>query len=371
MLSDTALDVCCGGAGSAFAVLFTNPLDVMRTRMQMQGDLCKKGSYEVHYRNVFQGIYRVSTEEGLAALQKGLRPSILWQFSQNGLRIGLYPMFKKGFQDVFDAGRRLCAATSREASTATRTTRGGGNENMLVCLCAGASSGAVGSFCASPFILVKTRLQSQRSPMEEKMLREFKQQNPAASVRTTGTQYHYNGIYDAFHSIYKAGGLRALWHGSRTAVKRTMVGSSTQLVSYDYVSRWLVSYGNARYPRQPTAEGMASVSWTAKDPRIHFTAALISSGFVVIFMNPFEVVMTRTYNHRATDTEYKGSLRASLAKVYRTEGIAGCYKGAGPMFARFAPHTVLTFLMYEYLKGKCGLTAPTPPPPQPASADKR
>lgn len=436
---NTALDVTCGGIASAIAGAATNPFDVMRTRMQVQGDLCRAGEFEQHYTSVWQGLRRVTHEEGFMALQKGMGAVVIWQFTQNGLRIGLYPVFRSGLESVFHGGQDLlrravmgadasAAAAARRSASTGRTSGSGPDAHFLTCLAAGAMSGAVGSFCASPFILVKTRLQSQRSPagQQQKMRGSGPTFGTAATAatgelssgsistaaktaasktvkvdltKTTGVQHHYRGIWDALHSIYTTGGgITALWHGSRTAMKRTMAGSSAQLVCYDYVSRMLIRFGNTYFPPPPphtTAGGSKnsrehnSRSWTAKDRRIHFTAALISSVAVVLCMNPFEVVMTRTYNHTAGHAAYSGSIRASIMEIYRAEGIRGCYKGAMPMFARFAPHTVITFLVYEYLKERVGLTPSSssasssatkqtaieststhslPPPPSPSSS---
>lgn len=465
---NTTLEVCCGGVGSCAAALLTNPLDIMRTRMQVQGDLCKTGEAVKHYRNIPQGLLRVAREEGICALQKGLVASMLWQFSQNGLRIGLYPVLQRGWERVAEETKGAlhvlvlpgdaCRSTARHSVTmntptnstsvqqecsstnripskeeggmrhshnanATISSRhpphestasasrertneihvgGGGSSSrgdgedrkttrpsMLVSLAAGASSGAIGSFCASPFILVKTRLQSQRgdygaacyfknmhagvprggstavgvsgggpSPSAAFTAASASSSSSAATTssaikKTIGTQYSYHGIRDAFATIYATAGIRGLWHGSRTAIKRTMVGSSVQLVSYDYASRLLLFYG------QQNRSSSSSPSLSAKDPLVHCTAAMLSSFMVVLFMNPFEVVMTRTYNHRAGDSNYGGTVRSAMAKVYRTEGIRGLYKGCGPMLARFAPHTVVSFVVYEWLRSQVGLSPST------------
>eukprot|EP00057_Strongylocentrotus_purpuratus_P026133 XP_011680607.1 PREDICTED: solute carrier family 25 member 35-like [Strongylocentrotus purpuratus] len=79
-----------GGAAAACAVLFTNPLEVVKTRFQLQGELKAWGAYQRHYRNVFHAFYTIGRYDGLLALQAGLPPAIIYQILQNGTRLGTY-----------------------------------------------------------------------------------------------------------------------------------------------------------------------------------------------------------------------------------------------------------------------------------------
>ena len=47
-----------------------------------------RGSYAVHYRNVFHAFYMVGKNDGLLALQKGLVPGLGFQLVMNGIRLG-------------------------------------------------------------------------------------------------------------------------------------------------------------------------------------------------------------------------------------------------------------------------------------------
>ena len=75
------------------ACLVTNPLEVIKIRIQLQGELQSRGQYTVHYRNVFHAFYTVATTESLISLQKGLIPALYYQFIMNGFRFGAYQMF--------------------------------------------------------------------------------------------------------------------------------------------------------------------------------------------------------------------------------------------------------------------------------------
>jgi solute carrier family 25 protein 34/35 len=84
------MEFVLGGLAAVIANVFTNPLDVVKIRMQLQGELKARGQYTVHYRNVFHAGYAIAKSEGLVALQKGLVPSIWQQFVLNAVRLGAY-----------------------------------------------------------------------------------------------------------------------------------------------------------------------------------------------------------------------------------------------------------------------------------------
>ncbi|XP_056129807.1 solute carrier family 25 member 34 isoform X2 [Lampris incognitus] len=75
---------CCG------ACVFTNPLEVVKTRLQLQGELLAKGTYQRHYRGVLQALWVVGRTDGLRGLQKGLSAGLMYQGLMNGVRLGSY-----------------------------------------------------------------------------------------------------------------------------------------------------------------------------------------------------------------------------------------------------------------------------------------
>ncbi|KAL7708559.1 mitochondrial carrier protein-like protein [Lotmaria passim] len=293
-----------GAVASMCATLVSNPFDVMRTRMQLQGELCKRGEYHVLYRNMAQGMMVMAQQEGLGALQKGLASAVLWQIAQNGVRVGLFPAVRAELSHAFNS------------------------DAMYVSVMAGALCGMVGSFISCPFQMVKTRLQSQRNTMTTLHGRNL-------SMATTGEQYDYTGVRDALRKIYNQGGIRALWSGASIATQRTMIGSATQLTAYDFAKT-----------KSCTMTGLS-----ASDIRVHICSAIFSATCVVVFMNPLDVVMTRSFNHPSGGPKvYSTNLAAATWKVYCVEGFSGLYKGSVALFSRSAPHNIATFVTLEYLR---------------------
>lgn len=54
------MDFLMSGLAACGACLFTNPLEVVKTRMQLQGELQSPGTYQRHYRNVFHAFITIA-----------------------------------------------------------------------------------------------------------------------------------------------------------------------------------------------------------------------------------------------------------------------------------------------------------------------
>ncbi|XP_051980045.1 solute carrier family 25 member 34-like [Xyrauchen texanus] len=286
------LDFTLGALACSGACMFTNPLEVVKTRLQLQGELQTPGSYQRHYRGVLQALLVVGRTDGVRGLQKGLTVALLYQGLMNGVRLGFYSYTEAlGF-----------------------TAAPGGS------LIAGATAGALGAFIASPAYLVKTHLQAQ-----------------AVATIAVGHQHNHQGVFSAFVSIYQREGVLGLWRGVNGAVPRVMVGSAAQLATFSSAKEWVTH-----------AQWFSPHSWLAA-----LTAAIISGVAVTITMTPFDVISTRLYN-QPVDEFKRGRLYCGfvdcLMKVCGTEGIVGLYKGMTPVFVRLAPHTVLSMLLWDVMR---------------------
>lgn len=80
------MDFIIGGLAGAGATLFTNPMDVVKTRMQLQGELKARTEHSARYRGIFHALYVIAKADGALALQKGLAPAMLLGFSMNSVR---------------------------------------------------------------------------------------------------------------------------------------------------------------------------------------------------------------------------------------------------------------------------------------------
>ncbi|KAF4532356.1 hypothetical protein B566_EDAN003660 [Ephemera danica] len=293
-----SMEFMLGGISAVIANVFTNPLDVVKIRMQLQGELKARGQYTVHYRNVFHASYAIARTEGLLALQKGLIPSIWQQFVLNAVRFGAYQI------------------AEHEGWTRDKN----GKTTVIKSVVIGAVTGSAGAIAGSPMYLVKTQLQSQ-----------------AASEIAVGHQHQHKGMLQALWAIYSQRGIRGLWQGATSAIPRMAVATAAQMSSFTMCREYLNS--SKKISESPFTNTVVS--------------SLISSIVVVILKTPFDVVSTRVYNQgvgaNGRGLLYKG-VPDCFVKMWKTEGLLGFYKGLGASYFRLGPHVVLSLIIWEELK---------------------
>ena len=290
-----------GALASIGATVVSNPFEVMKTRLQLQGELMKQGSYHRKYNGMVSGMAKVASQEGLTALQKGLWASMIHQLVQNGIRFGTYPYFKEYFR-----------------------TMNNNEPGLMVNLLSGCSAGLIGAVVSNPLMMVKTRLQSSSKP---NIL------GPDQSV--VGHQHHYKGVFDGLRQIVAEGGVKGLWFGVKPAMYRTVTLSSMQLATYDGVKELSV-----------TKLGLSEF-----DVRVHFIAGAASAFAVMVAMNPLDVILTRSYNNGSQHIKAKStSVPGIMREIVAVEGVQGLYKGSLALWSRLAPHFICTFILLEQLR---------------------
>ncbi|KAI8992749.1 mitochondrial carrier [Trametes punicea] len=305
----TAEGFVCGGLAGCTAVTFSNPAEVAKTRMQLQGELVKTGAVKV-YKNAFDALFKTWRNEGIKGTQRGLAPAYLYQVVLNGCRLGLYEPSRQWFNSILGyKPQQQVSATS---------------------LSAGAFSAIIGSFLGNPLFLVKTRMQAY-SP-----------------VLPVGAQRYYPRAWNALATILSEEGLKGLLRGVDAAMLRGAIGGSAQIPAYVWTKTQLVNHGI----------GSPNSLWT------YLMSSSVSGAVVCLVMQPADTTLTRMYNQptvrapdgRTVGTLYKNPLDC-LWKTLKTEGIYGWYKGSTAHFLRIAPHTVITltaneFIVRMYLKAR-------------------
>ncbi|XP_038215239.1 solute carrier family 25 member 35-like [Zerene cesonia] len=289
-------DLLMGGTSAMFATVFTNPIEVVKTRLQLQGELASKGKHAVFYKNVPHALYVIARTEGAVALQSGLPAMLGFQFFLNTFRLGVYRISER---------RGLTTVEGRTSLVRGAVAAGVG--------------GALGSIAGTPFFLVKTRLQAQ-----------------AAGAIAVGHQHTHSGTWNALSDIFRKEGFKGLFRGVGPQIPRGAVGSSSQMVSFAYAKEWLRDKDLCRSPLL-----------------LSFMGANLGGIVMTLCLNPFDVMATRLSN-QPVDSQNRGKLYRGMAdcfiKMLKSEGASAFYKGVGANYLRLGPHTVLLLVCWDQLK---------------------
>jgi solute carrier family 25 protein 34/35 len=310
-----------GSLAAMTAVLFSNPAESIKTRMQLQGELAersaaqaasKSGGASVPSSRIYKGaidcFVKTAQTEGVKGIQRGLGAALIYQVCLNGSRLGLYEPFRGLFNQA--AGRDVKEVWAPGA------------------FAAGASSGIVGAIFGNPLFLVKARQQAY-SPF----------------YKIGKAQYNYKNVFDGLRTIVRHDGLRGLARGMDAAILRTAMGSTVQLPAYNYAKTYLVNLkpeDTFAYNPLLLFAGRPNSFWT------YLASSTFSGLCVCAAMQPADTALSRVYNQptridpasgRAIGTLYRGPLHC-LYLTAKTEGPLAWYKGTTAHLARIAPHTV-------------------------------
>lgn len=279
-----------GGLSGIGATCVVQPLDLVKTRMQISG----MGGAAKEYNNTFDAIGKIIRREGLLAMYKGLSAAIMRQATYTTTRLGVY--------------------TSLNDTYKQKTNKA---PNLLISMTMGMTAGAVGSFVGNPSELILIRMTADgRLPVAERR--------------------NYTGFFNALFRIAREEGVVSLWRGCVPTMGRAMVVNAAQLASYSQAKAYLVS-------SELMKEGIG----------LHFTASMFSGLITTAASLPVDIAKTRIQNMKVApggQPPYKSTIDV-IVKVVRHEGLFALWKGFTAYYGRLGPHTVLTFIILEQLNG--------------------
>jgi len=312
-----------GGIASIVAGCSTHPLDLIKVRMQLQGEKVHapnpqpihnlRPAFAFHNLHVPHapslpppppppprasagpisvGMKIVQTE-GLAALYSGVSATVLRQTLYSTTRMGLYDVLK-----------------TKWAHKET------GHLSLPHKIGAGLIAGAIGAAVGNPADVAMVRMQADgRLPMAQRR--------------------NYKGVTDAISQMAKQEGVASLWRGSALTVNRAMIVTASQLASYDQFKEMIIE-------NHVMNDGLGT----------HVTASF-AAGFVAsVASNPVDVIKTRVMNMKVEPGSvppYNGALDCAL-KTVRAEGPRALYKGFIPTISRQGPFTVVLFVTLEQVR---------------------
>ncbi|XP_047326606.1 mitochondrial uncoupling protein 5-like [Impatiens glandulifera] len=245
-----------GGIASVIAGCSTHPLDLIKVRMQLQGEGHVKQLHSLPPAFAYNSVGAAATlisappkvgpvsvgikifqTEGVAALFSGVSATVLRQTLYSTTRMGLYEILKEKWSDsssgYLPLGRKIAA---------------------------GLFAGGIGAAVGNPTDLAMVRMQADgRLPVSQRR--------------------NYKSVFDAITQMSKQEGIASLWRGSSLTVNRAMIVTASQLASYDQVKEMILQNG------------------VMKDGLGTHVSASFAAGFVAaVASNPIDVIKTRVMN---------------------------------------------------------------------------
>jgi len=205
------LEMLAGACGGGSQVMFTNPLEIVKIRLQVAGEISSGQKVSA---------WGVVKELGFFGLYKGSRACFLRDIPFSSIYFPAYAHLKSAFADE------------------------NGYNSPLTLLCAGALAGAPAASLVTPADVIKTRLQ----------------------VVARAGQTTYSGVMDATRKIYAEEGFAAFWKGSIARMCRSSPQFGVTLVTYELLQRtFYIDFGGSK-PTGQMAESVGGAAELSSNP---------------------------------------------------------------------------------------------------------
>ena len=317
-------DATSGAAAGMVSVLALHPLDVIKTRLQVQDGVDRRAAA---YRGTVHAFRTVARQEGARGFYAGVVPAVVGSTVSWGVYFTCYNNAKARYRRAHDLEHlpsHLHLASAAEA-------------------------GLVVSLATNPIWVVKTRLQLQ------------KRRDASATPNPTNVK-PYRGFADALAQIARTEGVAGLYKGLGPSVFLVSHGA-LQFAAYERLRLWRATRERPNGPADLDAPRLV--------PPSAFECAWLgvaSKLFASTVTYPSQVVRARMQQRREAETSqsdanaplrkrapvvYDGFSR-SLRDIVRREGASGLYKGMVPNVLRTLPSSGVTFMVYESVRSFLG-----------------
>jgi len=275
-----------GGLAGSTATICVQPIDMVKVRIQLQGEGTGKGVN----RNPFSIGRELIAKEGFFSLYRGLSAGIVRQLTYGTTRLGVYRSLTNSF------------------------TPPGGKESdipFVHTLGMAIAAGGLGALVGTPADAALIRMQADTTL-------------PEAQRRG------YRNVFDALWRMAKEEGLKGFFSGGGPTVARGLAINVGMLTTFDPTKNYLAKY---------LGDGQTN----------RFVSGFISGWCAATVSLPFDFVKTRIQKMKP-DKEgklpYKGFIDCA-AKVAKSEGLSAFYNGYVTFCVRIIPHITLTWVFMD------------------------
>lgn len=276
--------VMAGGAAGFVEVCCMHPLDVAKTRIQLQRNVGSSNSSQ-HYASLSDCFRKMYRTEGPMSFYKGILPPILAETPKRATKFVCFEQYKQ-------------ALTGGDSSRAT----------PVVYALAGLGSGLTEGLVITPFEVVKISLQAQRSRHKDR----------TTTFRMAGT-------------IVQENGFRGMYKGLTATLGRHGVWNCVYFFLYNTASPHLPAYDE---------------QWKRTVSRL--AVGLCAGAAASVANIPWDVAKSRIQGPQPEVgvVKYSSTLQ-TMRLVVREEGFWTLYRGLLPKILRLGPGGAIMLVVYE------------------------
>ncbi|KAI7220718.1 hypothetical protein KC333_g2174 [Hortaea werneckii] len=265
-----------GAVAGVSEILIMYPLDVIKTRVQLQGKTAIPG--QDHYSGMVDCFRKIVANEGASRLYRGIGAPILMEAPKRATKFAANDEWGKVYRKAFGVEKM----------------------NQSLSIITGASAGATEAFVVVPFELVKIRLQDKAQA------------------------HKYNGMVDCVQKIVRQEGLLTLYQGLESTVWRHVMWNSGYFGCIFQI--------RAMLPANPNKDKSIQM-------RNDLISGSVGGTIGTVLNTPFDVVKSRIQNSpkQPGGVPKYGWAFGALGTVAKEEGFSALYKGFLPKVLRLGP----------------------------------
>ena len=281
------IQVSAGAVAGLVNTLVLSPLDVVKTRLQVQGSTSFTAT---NYRGIVHALHSMFKEEGVRSYYRGLSAS-LWAFVPNwAIYWYAYETFKRTY------------------------TRNGKKQTPLIHVISAVSAGGITAVTTAPFWTLKARLQ--------------------VDMTSSLSKRRYKSVPHGFQKIIREEGVSGLYKG----LIPTLFGLGHVAVQFPLYEHIKGTLSGGR-PEDAKAGHVLAASSISKA----VASAIFYPHEVVRTRVQVDTSVLR-YN------KAPARMVQIIGDIFKKDGLGGFYRGFGANLVRTVPACMLTFTSYELIK---------------------
>lgn len=288
---------CAGGICAATSHAIPTPIDVIKTRKQVDPALADKS-----FLKAGREIIKV---DGMTALWAGLGPTVFGYLLEGAVKFGTYEILKPFF-------RKLLAGLAASTSVAAF------KSEILSFVFCGAAAGFAASIILCPMEAIRIRMVSE-------------------------PEYAAGGWMNAGYKILKQEGIEGLGKGINPMILKQVPYTVTKNVSFDILTRSF--YAMIR------AQGMALTAGSMFF--IPLLSAALASMLSTVTSQPGDMVLSLVNAHKGD--RKAGEIFKSI--LHSTHGMRGFFIGFRTRLLHVGVTVTIQLMVYDFVKRLCGIAA--------------